>query len=79
LNFRPVNTGIELLKILFQLFPDKIKERLYKTLANPSGTGHLDKLMGVEKSFEKMKSGVDFHTDVSAFWMPAIASSLLYH
>jgi len=76
--FNPVNTGIELLKTLFQLFPGETRERLYKTLANPSGRGHLDKLIGINNSFEKLKSGIDIQTNVSKFWPSEITPFLLY-
>jgi hypothetical protein len=30
---------------------------LYPTVANPSGKGHLDKLIGIENSFNKIRMG----------------------
>ena len=78
LKFRPVNTGIEIIKILFQSFPDKIKVRLYKTLANPSGTGHLDKLLGIENAFEKTGNNLLISVDVATTWPLTIKKSLLY-
>jgi uncharacterized protein YbbC (DUF1343 family) len=56
-KFKPVLTGLELIKLIQNLFPDKCEERLYKTVANPTGKNHLDKLTGVFNSFEKIKNG----------------------
>ena len=79
LSFHPVSTGIELLKTLFHLFPAEIKERLYITRANPSGGGHLDKLLGVKNAFEKIKSGIDPDTDISNLWPVGLSPFLLYY
>ena len=52
--FTPVKTGLLLLQCIISLYPGQCKERLYPTVANPTGNGHLDKLTGVYRSFEKI-------------------------
>ncbi|MBS1920172.1 MAG: DUF1343 domain-containing protein [Bacteroidetes bacterium] len=55
-KFRPVNIGLQLIKLILSLHPEQCEERLYKTRANPSGSQHLDKLTGIFNSFKKMKT-----------------------
>jgi len=74
----PVNAGLTLLQSLFTLYPDLINERLYCTNANPSGKGHLDKLLGVQNAFEKIKSGHLPGTDISRSWSIEISPFILY-
>lgn len=74
----PVKTVLVLLRSLLILNPEKIKERLYCTNANPSGKGHLDKLLGIKDSFEKIKSGNLPDTDVSGSWHSEITPYLIY-
>lgn len=75
--FRPVKTGIELLKSIAELYPQFLTERAYPTRANPSGALHLDKLIGVHQSFEKLKSDFIFSFSTEE-WKRNIRSSLLY-
>jgi uncharacterized protein YbbC (DUF1343 family) len=56
-SFQPVKTSVALVQLILSLYPDQCKERLYPTVANPSGKGHLDKLTGIYQSFEKLKTG----------------------
>jgi uncharacterized protein YbbC (DUF1343 family) len=83
-NFQPVQTGLQLLQIIVSLYPEHCKERLYATVANPSGGGHLDKLTGVYHSFEKIKKGELLlttlqSTDLMAMgWKEIIQPYLLY-
>ncbi len=44
--FKPVATGIALLKSIYEVHSYNVPERLYKTVVNPSGKGHLEKLLG---------------------------------
>jgi uncharacterized protein YbbC (DUF1343 family) len=76
--FRPVKTVLVLLRSLFALYPEQVKERLYCTHANSSGKGHLDKLLGVKNAFENIKTGNMPATDVSISWPPEISSFLIY-
>lgn len=55
-SFRPVRTGLELITLITSLFPEHCRERAYKTRANPTGAGHLDKLTGIYNSLEKIKN-----------------------
>lgn len=77
-SLRPVTAGLNIISMLMQLYPEKIKERLYKTNANPTGSGHLDKLTGVKNSFILLKAGQSFPTDVSISWQAEISNYLLY-
>jgi uncharacterized protein YbbC (DUF1343 family) len=78
-NFRPVKTGLRLLHLIASLYPEHYKERLYKTVANPSGGSHLDKLTGVYRSFEKIKNGELIDTTLQPKeWKEKIQPYLLY-
>ena len=78
-SFQPVKTGVELLRLLISKYPEQCKERLYPTVANPTGAGHLDKLTGVYKSFEKIKRGELIETNLeSNKWKDIIKPYLLY-
>ena len=68
-TFYPVSFGIKLISLLMQLYPNHIKERLYYTNANPSGKGHLDKLLGINNSFELLRSGINIETTNVAGWL----------
>jgi uncharacterized protein YbbC (DUF1343 family) len=77
-EFRPVVMGVALLQILLSLYPQQVEERLYKTRANPSGSSHLDKLLGVPQALAKLKEGVSIDTAVAEEWSGRIQSFLLY-
>ena len=76
-SFKPVSTSFQLLHLITRLFPDNCEERLYPTVANPSGSGHLDKLTGIPHSFGKIKTGSIPTTNVSD-WKEQIQPFLLY-
>ena len=78
-KFRPVAFGIDLISVLLKLYPQWIKERAYITNANPSGGGHLDKLLGIKNVFETLKDGKTIQTDFSKTWLSEISSFLLYN
>jgi len=78
-KFYPVRFGIGLVSTLFTLYPDHIEGRAYITNANPKGTGHLDKLLGVRNCFELLRSGAAISTDISKIWAEEISPFLLYH
>jgi uncharacterized protein YbbC (DUF1343 family) len=78
-KFRPISFGIELISVLFKLYPHQVKERAYVTNVNPSGGGHLDKLLGIKNAFELLKHGKTIQTDVSQMWLSEITSFLLYN
>ncbi|HWR33249.1 MAG TPA: DUF1343 domain-containing protein [Chitinophagaceae bacterium] len=76
-SFRPVETGVQLLHLISFLFPEQTTERLYPTIANPAGKGHLDKLTGIHHSFEKLMQGLIFSTE-TIDWEKTIHPYLLY-
>lgn len=76
--FRPVKTALSLLQCFFTLYPEQIKERLYCTNANPSGNGHLDKLVGIKNAFDNIKTGNLPDTDVASSWPSEIRQYLIY-
>lgn len=76
--FRPVAFSIELISTLFKLYPLQIKERPYITNANPTGSGHLDKLLGIRNAFDLFTSGGKPKTDLSGRWFSEITPYLLY-
>ena len=78
-KFRPTSFGIDLISALFKLYPQQLKERAYITNVNPSGGGHLDKLLGIKDAFELLKHGKTIPTDVSRTWLSEITSFLLYN
>jgi uncharacterized protein YbbC (DUF1343 family) len=78
-KFRPTSFGIDLISVLFKLYPQQLKERAYITNVNPSGGGHLDKLLGIKDAFELLKHGKTIPTDVSRTWLSEITSFLLYN
>ena len=78
-KFHPVAFGVHLISTLFNLFPHEIKERAYITNVNPTGGGHLDKLLGLKNAFELFRSNASIETNVSDYWPEEIANSLLYH
>jgi len=77
-SFRPVATGLALLQTLLALYPEQVEERIYSTRANPSGYNHLDKLLGIEQAFIKIKNGKSINTDVTDAWASLIQPFLLY-
>lgn len=77
--FKPVSTGILLIQSLILLYPNHCKERLYHTVANPSGEGHLDKLTGINQSFKRLKNGELLSTKLKdEDWNEIIHPFLLY-
>jgi uncharacterized protein YbbC (DUF1343 family) len=78
-KFHPVAFGVHLISSLCKLFPHDVKERVYITNVNPSGGGHLDKLLGIKNAFELLRSNASIETSVSDYWSEEIANSLLYH
>jgi uncharacterized protein YbbC (DUF1343 family) len=78
-TFSPVYTGINIIQQILINFPEQCKERLYKTVANPTGEKHLDKLLGIANSFENLKTGISIQTSLNSFWKNSIDPYLLYH
>jgi uncharacterized protein YbbC (DUF1343 family) len=78
-KFHPVDFGVHVISTLCKLFPHAVKERAYITNVNPTGGGHLDKLLGIKNAFELFRSNASVATNVSEYWQEEIANSLLYH
>lgn len=78
-EFRPVAFGIDLISVLFKLYPQHVKERAYVTNVNPTGRGHLDKLVGMNNALALLKHGKTIQTDVSWTWLSEITPFLLYN
>jgi uncharacterized protein YbbC (DUF1343 family) len=78
-KFHPVDFGVHVISTLCKLFPHAVKERAYITNVNPTGGGHLDKLLGIKNAFDLFRSNTTFKTGVSNCWPEEIANSLLYH
>lgn len=77
-SFRPVATGIALLQLLMRLYPGSAAARYYTTAANPTGAGHLDKLLGIPNAIDQLRSGIQIDTDVSEWWKGEVEGSLVY-
>lgn len=77
-QFSAVKTGILLLQAIIELHPEQVTERLYTTHANPTGSAHLNKLLGQPNAFERLKKGEAIETDLGCSWMETIKPFLLY-
>jgi uncharacterized protein YbbC (DUF1343 family) len=77
--FRPVATSIMIIKTLMQQNPAHIQQRLYKTYVNPTGLGHLDKLLGIKDSFAILQTSSSVSSNVPSSWSEEIAPALLYN
>jgi len=78
-TIQPVSFGIKLMSSLFDLYPQHITERAYVTNANPTGSGHLDKLLGIKNVFSLLKSGNIPEANVTLQWRSVIDPFLLYN
>ena len=78
-KFCPVSFGIDLISALFKLYSDQVTERAYITNANPSGTGHLDKLLGVKNASDSFKQETAIKTEVAGAWSIEVSPYLLYN
>jgi uncharacterized protein YbbC (DUF1343 family) len=76
--FRPVQTGIALIKTIIQLYPSHVTERLYPTLANPAGTMHLNKLLGIPDAFDKIKNISAYNFNIADEWTALMKEFLIY-
>lgn len=77
-KFKAVSTGITILQTMFRLYPEMVQERFYTTHANPTGAKHLDKLLGYENTFQKLKNQEWPVIDVSDEWSHTMKPHLLY-
>lgn len=77
-KFRPVSFGMHLISVLFKLYLNQVTERAYVTNANPSGTRHLDKLLGVKNASDLLKQEASIKTEVDGAWSVEVSPYLLY-
>ena len=77
-KFCPVAFGINLISMLIKLYPLQVKERTYVTNANPTGSGHLDKLLGIKNALDLLRSNASIETNVSKIWSKELGHFLLY-
>jgi uncharacterized protein YbbC (DUF1343 family) len=75
---RPVGLGVTLLQTLMALYPQQVTERLYPTAANPMGSGHLDKLLGIPRAFDTLQQSTPITLDVNPYWQETMRPYLLY-
>jgi uncharacterized protein YbbC (DUF1343 family) len=73
-----VETGIRIVQTIAALYPQHLQERLYQTNANPSGTNHLEKLLGIKNAWQVITQQQHFNTNCAADWYHQIKSFLLY-
>ena len=77
-RFQSVQFYIELIQLIYTLHPNELEERKYPTNANPNGTKHLDKLIGVPNSFEFLKNNKVNTSAKITYWINEISPFLLY-
>ncbi len=77
-TFKAVSYFINVIQIIHQLFPQYLAERNYLTNANPNGSKHLDKLLGLPNSFDKIINNEIDTTYAATPWKKAIKPFLLY-
>ncbi len=76
--YRPVHSGLTLLRAIARLHPHELKQRPYPTAANPGGLGHLNRLLGQPNAFAQLLSGQPFVTAVAEEWKERMGGFLLY-
>jgi uncharacterized protein YbbC (DUF1343 family) len=77
-KLQAVHTGVTVLQTVAALYPQQPEQRLYPTYANPSGSEHLDKLLGLPRSFETIVTGQNLNLQVAEDWHHQIQPYLLY-
>ncbi len=77
-NYKAVSSGISILQTVLRLYPAHVAERLYATHANPTGEKHLNKLLGYEHAFAKLKNQESPAINVATEWYRTIKPYLLY-
>ncbi|MDQ8004086.1 MAG: DUF1343 domain-containing protein [Pedobacter sp.] len=75
-SFKPVAYVIMLISLMARLFPNHLKERNYLTNVNPNGEKHLDKLLGLSNSLEKIITN-KIDTNVPN-WLNTVKPYLIY-
>jgi uncharacterized protein YbbC (DUF1343 family) len=78
-KLQAVHTGVTVLQTIAALYPQQLEQRLYPTHANPSGSQHLDKLLGFPNAFEAIVTGQKINLQMAEEWYRQIQAYLLYH
>ncbi|MFC0182694.1 Uncharacterized conserved protein YbbC, DUF1343 family [Pseudarcicella hirudinis] len=83
-TFRPVETGLTIMAVIREMYPENFQWAAYPTNVNKTGSGHFDLLMGqdyVRKVFEQnpeqFRQEIKKFTDVSD-WNDRVRDFLLY-
>lgn len=77
-NFQPIDYFLRLIQLIIRFWPNAVKERNYLTNANPSGSQHLDKLLGIPHAFDYIREhNVDTKKDIDT-WIESMRPYLLY-
>lgn len=77
-TFQSFTYFLEVIRIIYKLFPLKLQERNYLTNVNPKGTKHLDMLIGLQDSFRLLKEGKINTRLKDDDWKDIISPHLLY-
>lgn len=73
-----VQTGLHIIQSILKVHPQSVQERLYPTVANPTGKGHLDRLLGLPGSFDLLLKGAEIDTRLYGEWEEKMLTHLLY-
>ncbi len=84
ISFRPVLTGMIVIKLIKTLHPDQFQWATYPTNVNPTGKNHLDKLTGLLNSeeifdlpFATFIANITKHTNARA-WKEMVRAAIIY-
>lgn len=76
---RPVQSMIKVVRLIDSMYPGRLEERAYPTHANPTGTNHLDKLLGIANAFHEIRNDdIARSLTVGDKWSKMIMPSRLY-
>lgn len=73
-----VRLGLTLIATLFKTHREHLDKRAYKTLVNPTGGQHLDRLLGIHQVYEKLQQGMQLPIAIAEEWQTVINPYLLY-
>lgn len=77
-GWRPVAFGIALLQVILRLHPAQALPRLYPTVANPTGEGHMERLLGIPEAYGRLQGQQWIPINVNPAWKKTIGPFLLY-
>lgn len=76
-TFQAISYFTKIIYLINQIFPNQLAERHYLTNVNPTGTKHLDMLLGLPNSFSHLCQG-DLTTTLTENWPAQMKQFLLY-